>query len=170
MGHAVAPVPSASWADAVQEYIRCREQENDGLWGQADCALRMVARFGADAIAALASEVGVSKAYVRMQVATAKAFPPGTRAQDASFSLHRICAMTEDPEGWLERALAHGWSTRELQEAVRDARDAVDQAEQARRAEERLAQQARRYNADWAPLTGKRVELLWVWTRDPEAS
>lgn len=146
----------------LARFIDLMEREQETLWDQAETAMAMTAAYGRKTATMLASDVGVSASYVRQLVATAKAFPdPASRAQDLSFSHHRICAMTDDPAGWLERAVENGWSHRELRLAIRDARDRIAEAEEARRARERIVQAVRKYNERWRDVTGDRAVLTF---------
>jgi|GEM_PF-4426771 len=110
----------------------------------------------------LASEVGLSAAYVRQLIAVAVAFEDeSSRAADLSFSHHVVAAMTEAPQGWIERAVEQAWSVKEMRQAIRDAKDRIDEAEQARRAGERLEQAVRKFNEHFAGLAGRRAVLSW---------
>lgn len=70
---------------------------------------------------AMASASGRSVSYLSNLKSVSAAFPPETRAQDQSWSLHRLCARTDDPQVWLERAVSEGFSVRELREALVEA-------------------------------------------------
>lgn len=154
---------SVSWEEDVQQFVTFVEGEEHSRWAQADHALAMTRRWGRQTATRLASEVGRSASYIRQLVATAKAFAdPADRAQDLSFSHHRIAAMTEDPLAWIDQAAAHQWSVEELRQAIRDAKDPVADAERARRAQERVEQAVRKYNEHWAPVTGQRAVLVWA--------
>lgn len=153
---------SAFQAD-VAVFVSLLEAGEEALWRQAEWAAAMAVKYGRETARLLASEVGVSAAYVRQLIATAKAFPtPESRAQDLSFTHHRIAAMTEDPEGWIERAAAEGMSTAQLRERIRAGGDRISRADLARRAEERLVRLAREYNETFSELTRTRVELVWT--------
>jgi hypothetical protein len=94
-------------------------------------------------------------------VATAKAFPEEKRAADLSFSVHKIAAMTDDPEVWLQRAVADQLSVKELSQAISDSRDRISEAEEARRAAERLIQAAKKFNERFAQIAGQQVVVTW---------
>lgn len=142
--------------------VSLMEQEHGAQWAQAEWAAAMALKYGRQTAKLVASEVGVSAGYVRHLIATAKAFPtPESRAQDLSFSHHRIAAMTEDPQEWVERATVAGWSVEQLREATRSANDRVERADRARRAEERLVRLTREYNEAFTKVTCMRVELVW---------
>ena len=162
---------SPQWIEDVSVFQQLLEHETDSLWAQAEHARRMAARHGRHTARALAGEVGLSAGYIRQLIATADAFPdPATRAQDFSFSHHRICAQTADPAHWLALAVAHQWSVDDLRHAIRDARDPVARDTAARRAAERLQRAVNRFNTDYAPVLGQRVDLLWSAWADPAAS
>ncbi|KUG05271.1 hypothetical protein ASZ90_017344 [hydrocarbon metagenome] len=68
----------------------------------------------------LSSLVGCSPATIREQVRTYRAFPEETvRAQDMSFTVHRIASKTQEPQKWIDKACINGYSTRQLEEAIK---------------------------------------------------
>ena len=142
-------------------FLQLLEVERDNLWAQADWALHMTATYGRKTAQMVATDSGLSSAYVRQLVATAKAFPEGTRAADLSFTHHKIAAFTEDPEKWIQQAVEEDLSVKELKQAVTDKQDRISEAEEARRAAERLVQAARKFNERYAQIAGERVILQW---------
>lgn len=152
-------VPTSFEAD-LAIFIQLREQEESALWAQADWAMNMAGRYGRHTARMIAAGVGLSEGYIRQLIATAKAFPePDTRAEDLSFSHHRIAAMTEDPAQWLDTAVDHQLSVDELREAIRDAADPIAEADETERAEKRVARAVDRYNEQWSLITGRRAVL-----------
>lgn len=68
----------------------------------------------------LSSLVGCSPATIREQTRTYRAFPDeNMRAKDMSFTIHRIASKTDEPEIWLDKACINGYSTRQLDEAIK---------------------------------------------------
>jgi len=68
----------------------------------------------------LSSLVGCSPATIREQVRTYRAFPEeNLRAQDMSFTVHRIASKTQEPQKWIDSACINGYSTRQLEEAIK---------------------------------------------------
>jgi hypothetical protein len=43
--------------------------------------------------------------------------------RDLSWQHHRIAAKTDDPQSWIAKASDNGWSTRDLERAVRKAKN-----------------------------------------------
>jgi hypothetical protein len=155
--------PPPSFEADLAVFIQLQEQETDALWAQAAWAAEMAARWGRHTARWVAAGAGVSAGYVRQLIATAQAFPtPADRAADLTFSHHRLAALTDDPAGWLQAAVDHQWSARELGRAIRAARDPYAEAEAARRAAEAVERAAAQYNARWAAATGRRAVLTWV--------
>lgn len=143
-------------------FISLRQVETETLWQQAELARDMTAKFGRKTARMIAGEVGVSAGYVRQLIATAQAFAnPASRAQDLSFSHHRLAAMTENPEGWIEETLDHDWSVKELRQEIKDKKDRIDEAEQARRAGERLEQAVNKFNEHFSVTAGRKAVLSW---------
>ncbi|MCL8208299.1 MAG: hypothetical protein K6V97_09550 [Actinomycetia bacterium] len=126
----------------------------------------MTARWGRHTARWLAAETGFSAGYIRKLVAAAKAFhDPASRAANLHFSHHAEAALTHDPAGWIDRAVAEGLSVRELRAAIRAARDPVARAEQARQVAERIQQAVRRFNERWSALYGS--GRFWSSSRCP---
>ena len=142
-------------------FLQLLEGERDSLWAQADWAIHMTAAYGRKTAKMLATDSGLSAAYVRQLVATAKAFPEGSRAADLSFSHHKVAAMTDDPDAWLQMAIREELSVKELGQAISDSRDRISEAEEARCAAERLIQTARKFNARYAQIAGQQVVVTW---------
>ncbi len=152
-------VPASFEAD-LAIFVQLREQEESALWAQADWAMNMAGRYGRHTARMIAAGVGLSEGYIRQLIATAKAFPePENRAEDLSFSHHRIAGMTEDPAKWLDTAVDHQLSVDELREAIRDAADPIAEADETERAEKRVANAVERYNERWSLITGRRAVL-----------
>jgi hypothetical protein len=156
-------IERAAFQADVAVFISLMESEAEAHWKQAEWAAAMAVKYGRETARLLAGEVGLSTVYIRHLIATAKAFPtPESRAQDLSFTHHRIAAMTEDPQGWIERAAAEGLSVAQLRELTKKSRDRMAMADMARRAEERLVRLAREYNEEFSETTRTRVELVWT--------
>ena len=123
----------------------------------------MAGRYGRQTARMIAAGPGVSERSVRQLVATVKAFPaPEDRAQDLSFSHHRIAAMTEEAAQWLDTAVDHKLSVDELRDAIRGAGDPVAAADETERAEKRVSHAVERYNERWSLVTGRRAVLSFV--------
>ena len=154
-------MPNATYEADLAVFIQLLEGERDNLWAQADWAMHMTATYGRKTAKLLATDTGVSASYVRQIVATAKAFPEESRALDLSFSHHKIAALTEDPEAWLQRALKGSLSVQELRQAVTDSKDRLTEAEEAQRAAERLIQATKKFNERYAEIVGQQAILRW---------
>ena len=93
----------------------------------------------------LAADRGCSASHVRRQAKTYAAFPdPAQRwnGPGASWTHHRLCAETTDPQGWLAQAMDGEWSTADLAAAIQAAK-AQDPHEEARRKAEQAIQRLR---------------------------
>ena len=114
----VTEVTPTQWADDVQRFIALMDHESASLWAQAEHAREMKVRYGRETARNLSTEVGCSQGYIRELIGTANVFPdPAERAQDLSFSHHRIAAFTDEPDRWLGMAVAQQWSVQDLREA-----------------------------------------------------
>ena len=154
---------TVAWADDVQRFASLMEHESASLWAQAEQARLMRVRYGRETARLLASEVGLTKGYIRQLIGTANVFPdPAQRAQDLSFSHHRIAAFTENPERWLSEAVSEGWSVDDLREAVKSAKDPVAAEVAAQQAAERLTRTVEKFNAEHAAVYGQAAALAWA--------
>lgn len=127
----------------VQAWCAQAEDAEESRWARAAVVTVLIEGMGMKPREA-AAELGCSVALVRELHRTFCAFPdPSSRAQDLSFRHHQIAARTGDPEGWIQKALECGWSTRQLEQAVREQNDPVDVAFRARRRAERLVREVR---------------------------
>jgi hypothetical protein len=155
----VVPGPTGNLEQDVQVFVGFMEGESDNLWNQAAWARAMAAYYGKKTASLLATATGLSSGYVRQLIATANAFPdPSDRAQDLSFSHHRVAAMTEEPMDWIAQATSQGWSVQDLKDAIQDAKDPISEADQQARDRQALERAVRRYNTRWAaPLREEAV-------------
>lgn len=146
----------------LQVFVNLVQQGDATIWAQAAWAMEMAGRYGRKTTKMLAIDIGFSTSYIRQMVATAKAFPtPELRAQDLSFTHHRLAAMTQDPEKWLQQATEKGYSISDLRHAISDAKDQLTEFEQARRAAERLVQSMNKFNELYAPILGETASLVF---------
>lgn len=127
----------------VQAFVSGEAEGQDLKWVQAAVVAVMVEWMGM-APRQVSSELGCSPAQVRELYRTFCAFPdPASRAADLSFRHHQIAARTADPSGWLDRAAQNGWSTRQMERAVKEQDDPVDAESRQRRRAERLVREVR---------------------------
>lgn len=121
----------------------------------------MTSKYGRKTAKLVASDAGLSASYVRQLVATANTFPEDRRAKDLSFSHHRVAALTEEPERWLETAIKNELSVADLKEAISANKDRLSEAEEARRAAERLMQAVLKFNDRFSSITGQKAKIVW---------
>ena len=104
--------------EVLQAYFSYVEITETTMWERA-AILSSLVESGIK-ITHLSALVGCSPATIREQVRTYRAFPnEDTRAKDMSFTIHRIASKTEEPEKWLDEACEKGYSTRQLEEAIK---------------------------------------------------
>lgn len=115
------PPDPPSWEEILQLLLSLEEAQGDCKWHQGEI-LASLAECGVPQ-KAVASEIGKSASYVRERIKTWQAFPEeGTRVRELSWQHHRIAAKTDDPQNWIAEAANNGWSTRDLERAIRGAR------------------------------------------------
>ncbi|MEW6228061.1 MAG: hypothetical protein AB1700_08250 [Bacillota bacterium] len=115
------PPDPPSWEEILQLLLSLEEAQDECKWQQGE-VLAALAECGVSQ-KAVASEIGKSASYVRERIRTWRAFPEeGTRVRDLSWQHHRIAAKTDDPQNWIAKAADNGWSTRDLEQAIKEAR------------------------------------------------
>ena len=114
--------------ELVQRYLSLVESEDATKWERGAILVVMIdgMRMKPPEVAGL---VGCSPAQVRELAKTYRAFPEETdRAKDLSWFHHRLAANTTEPKAWIEKAVAGGWSTRQMREAIKVAFARSDEA------------------------------------------
>lgn len=154
--------PTGELEHDLQVWVAIHEKEADINWVQADYALAMKQVYHEDMTPKLSASSGKSPGYIKTLVRTAIAFPPTERAKDLSFSHHRYCAQTTNPQHWLEETLTHSWTVHDLQHAIADANDPVDQHTKAGKAAKTLEADAAFFNDMYAPILRRKVTLSWT--------
>jgi hypothetical protein len=119
------PLFGRTLEDVAQEYANYDEIESAALWAKAEILYHIVNHMKRngdklnDIYRKISPCVGCAPETIKVRVKTFQAFPePEMRAQDKSFTIHRIAAATDDPEKWLDAACANDYSTRQLTEAI----------------------------------------------------
>ena len=124
-------VTEVSYDQLIDKLIEARKDESETMWLQASICYYL-REFMAVPSATIASDIGVSGRHVTQVAKAHEAFPDESdRAKDMPFSVHMICATTEDPVGWLEKAVENAWSVRQLKEAIKSGKPDPDPVEQA---------------------------------------
>jgi hypothetical protein len=119
------PLFGRSLEDVAQEYACYDEVESAAIWAKAEILYYIVENMKKNGgklneiYKKISPCVGCAPETIKVRVRTFQAFPePHMRAQDKSFTIHRIAAATEEPEKWLDAACANDYSTRQLSEAI----------------------------------------------------
>lgn len=103
----------------IDQLIEMRKEEVDKIWQQSAIVFVLRERMQVKA-KDLAASIGVSSTYINDLARTFAAFPEEyVRNKEMSFTIHKICAKTNDPEYWLEEAEKNQYSSRQLQEAIK---------------------------------------------------
>ncbi len=109
-----------SYDSLISEFIDARVASDGALWKQAAIAFYLKNQMKVTG-KQIASDAGYSGSYISKLIKTFTAFPEETeRAMDKSFSLHMVCADTEDPQGWLNLAVAEAYSVRQLKQMINE--------------------------------------------------
>lgn len=99
----------------------------------------------------LAVENYLSASKVRQYAKTAQVFAPDERC-DLPFEVHVVCAQTSQPQYWLDWAVTHQASKREVQAAIKDATAGQPVTRETwQRRGEAVEQQFRRWAEDAPP-------------------
>ena len=115
-----------TWEEHVSEFLNADEQQQAGLWRQAEIALAVMEQYGRSdreartkALRKFASEVMRSASTLQKYARTAAFFPGGPCAPHLSFTHHRIaanhCPDPQSAETAICKAADELWSTRQLQ-------------------------------------------------------
>ncbi|MHB8927101.1 MAG: HNH endonuclease [Bacillota bacterium] len=114
--------------ELVQRYLNLVEGEDASKWERG--AILVVILDGMKMKPpGVAGLVGCSPAQVRELAKTYRAFPEeADRAKDLSWFHHRLAANTTEPKAWIEKAVASGWSTRQMRESIKAASAKSDEA------------------------------------------
>lgn len=121
-------VTSHSVDELVQRYLSLVEGEDASKWERGAILVVMLDGMKMKP-PAVASLVGCSPAQVRELAKTYRAFPEeADRAKDLSWFHHRVAANTTEPKVWIEKAVASGWSTRQMRESIKAASAKCDEA------------------------------------------
>lgn len=119
------PLHGRSLEDVAQEYTCYDEVESAAIWAKAEILYYIVEHMKKngsklkDIYRQLSPCVGCAPETIKVRAKTFQAFPePHMRAQDKSFTIHRIAAATEEPEKWIDIACANDYSTRQLTDAI----------------------------------------------------
>lgn len=100
---------------------------------------------------AMAAELGCSTRWVTLLMKVARAFPPDQRDAALSWEHHRVAASTPDPQGWLDRAVSEGWSTRQMAEAIHAARAGNPERDEMLAQGDVLVRRVEEYLERWGP-------------------
>ncbi len=122
-----------SYDQLIQEAITAKIEQDNGLWKLAAIVYFLKEHLGCPG-KMIASDIDCSASHVSNLTRTFKAFPEETdRAADKSFSIHHVCASTENPADWLDKAVSNAYSVRQLKQVIKgetpdpDPHDVVDQ-------------------------------------------
>jgi len=141
-----------SFEAVISRLVELREQEQEARWEMGDLLLQAQAVFPGRGFArAVASELGCSTRWVRLLMSVARAFPQDLRAADLTWEHHRIAASTTDPLAWLDRAVAEGWSTRQLADEIKRSRAGEPERDEMLAAGDTLVRRVDEYFARWGP-------------------
>lgn len=119
-----------SYEDCVGLYTQLDEANNATSWYKADLLLYMFEKFGHTSITKFTEELKLPYGTAINYIRTVKAFPPGTRIQNLSFTHHIKAALAdkydektgqflgEERFGWIEKAADNKVSTRKLESQI----------------------------------------------------
>ena len=120
-----------SYDQLIDEFVEARKDESQTIWRQSAIAYFLQHHMAVPA-KTIASDIGLTGRRVSQMSRTFECFPEESdRAQDMSFSIHQICAETDDPVGWLDKAVKNAWSVRELKRVIKEGSPEPDPVEQA---------------------------------------
>ncbi|OPX89419.1 MAG: HNH endonuclease [Pelotomaculum sp. PtaB.Bin104] len=105
----------------LQIFINHKEQEEESKWEQSAALVVLHTGLGLK-IGEISTAVGLSPAMIREMIRTFNAFSEeGTRVPELSYYHHRLASKSSDPVSWINAAADNGWSTRQLEQEMKEA-------------------------------------------------
>jgi len=120
-------VTTLSYDEALAALQELEATDKLTAFAVGDIVHGLVAQGGPQVCKRVAVDLGRSLAWVRQRDLVAEVFPPDVRTRlwhgeepppPVVWRHHWVAAGTDDPEGWLLKAIANEWSTRQLEEAI----------------------------------------------------
>jgi len=106
--------------DLKTEFTRLKERSQEARWAQGDLIIWARARWGGRGLtSSIAQALACSVRHVQDLERTAQAFRPSARARDMAWEIHRLAATTDKPGYWMDQAVGHQYSTRQLSRAIK---------------------------------------------------
>lgn len=148
----------------LEEYISAiqniSETEEKAIWLKADLLLEARGAYkGAGFSEAMAEAMRCSARYIQEMIKVAKTFPPEECFLVLPFTIHRICARTDNPIYWLHRANDEQLSQRQLEEEIRASKDTGDLDEKCQKAGERIARSIQEFREKYKESKVLELEL-----------
>ena len=126
------PKETPSLEQVIQTIINLEEKEDDCKWKFGELVKALIDT--GITINWLASQIRRSGAYIRARIKTFEVFSEeSTRVPELSWQHHRICANTDKPYEWIQKAAENQWSTRELEQAIKEGKPKKDEIEEAKK-------------------------------------
>lgn len=131
-----------SYDELTGRIIDLRQTQDQTNFEAGDLCWYAVEKLGIEA-GTIAADTGYSAQHIKDLARTSKVFHSAgdRRAREyVQWSHYKIAARTDDPVGWIDRAEAAGWSTRELQRQItgEPEKDPLAEAQRAFRAVEKV--------------------------------
>jgi hypothetical protein len=126
-------MPEISYDSLIDRLIEAKMEGEGATWKVSAITFFLSTEMGATS-KMISGDTGYTPRYISDLVKTFAAFPTeDDRASDKTFSIHMVCAQQDDPAAWLDRAVAEGWSVRELKRAIAGEQPTPDPVEVADR-------------------------------------
>jgi len=123
-----------SFDDWVQIFTDLKEREAVDKWMWGDAILEYSRTYGGSLKNLASSGIGKGTKTLESYRHTAEVFPPEERVPgdmyskriiDISFSIHRVCAYTDEPYMWLELVAENDWSVAKLRKKIKEAKGEI---------------------------------------------
>jgi hypothetical protein len=95
------------------------EYGKQSLWAKADIVRQAVDVFGPGVIGQIADVLSCSKPHVKLMCRMSEVFNEEVRYPDTPWGIYLLCADTDNPQEWLQKAVDNRWSIKELKEALK---------------------------------------------------
>lgn len=160
--HKIRNVP-AQWSQYVDAFLKAEGVEQESLWTRADIVLEVNTRYGEGSVENLADDVDVSARRLWEMRRTAATFQKCERSQYLSFHHHTLATRTDDPHEWIAAAFHNNWSTRDLDQVIKEATEGPSTPWDEMKTEgQRLDRASRKFFDSWTSLAinGKHQQFV----------
>lgn len=152
-----------TWEEYVSALLNIDETERRGQWLQGDILNEAKEAYpGRGFTKEMAAELMRTPRYIQIMMKVAKTFSEEMRDLNQPWQLYRIAASTDDPHGWIEKAINNGWSPRQLRDALMAEGDTGNEADKVKAKGERLLRSIKDWLEEGEDLARDTARQIWL--------